>query len=839
MSGVPQQANVVIIGAGIVGNSLAYHLADLGWKDIVLIDKGPLPNPGGSTGHASNFIFPVDHSKEMTKLTQDSLATYRHFGTLVQPGGIELARTPERLQEAARRVTSGKAWGEPGEIITTAQIQAILPFLNTSEIIGGFYSPTAGVVDPLRAGTLMREHAMGLKALSVHANVEVLDITVANGRVTGVRTDKGYIKAEYVIIACGVWSPRIARMAGVAIPLQPIVHQFITVGPIAAFAGTRGEIEYPLMRDVDKNMYERQNGSDLEIGSYCHRTILHDPDDIPSNEEAALTPTELPFTGDDFDESMEIALELLPELLDREDVGIRHAINGLMSLTADGMPMIGEIPGVRNLWSAAAIWIKEGPGFGRVVAEWMTQGYPEIDVSASDIARFYPHQKAKYHVQARVYETFNKMYSIIHPAEQYGSARPARMSPFYERQRALDAVFYEAAGWERPQWYKSNEAFVDRYPAANIMPRPAEWESRWWSPIINAEHLAMREGVGLFDLASFAIFDVSGPGAVDYMEKMAVNKMDVPVRRAVYTPILNQHGGFRGDLTVMRLGDEHYRIVTGGGLGNVDKKWFMDNLPANGTLTFTDLTNTLCTVGLWGPKARNVLAEVTEADISNEGFPFSTVKTFYVNHIEVTAFRISYIGELGWEIYTTMDQALALWDILWAAGQKHGLLPIGAGVYGGTGRLEKVYRAFGAELEAEYNPVEAGLARPKVKKADFIGKEAYLKARAAGPAAILCTLTLDDPTEATGEPRYMMGREPILTLDGDVMTDALGRNSYVTSAGSGPSLGKHLLMAYLPSGQAYENNKLLVEYLGGHYHVTVARVGSQPLFDPDNERMKA
>ncbi|MCA9987150.1 MAG: FAD-dependent oxidoreductase, partial [Anaerolineales bacterium] len=594
MSGVPQQANVVIIGAGIVGNSLAYHLADLGWKDIVLIDKGPLPNPGGSTGHASNFIFPVDHSKEMTKLTQDSLATYRHFGTLVQPGGIELARTPERLQEAARRVTSGKAWGEPGEIITTARIQEMLPFLNTSEIIGGFYSPTAGVVDPLRAGTLMREHAMGLKALSVHANVEVLDITAANGQVTGVQTDKGYIKADYVVIACGVWSPRIARMAGVAIPLQPIVHQFITVGPIAAFEGTRGEIEYPLMRDVDKNMYERQNGSDLEIGSYCHRTILHEPDDIPSNEEAALTPTELPFTGDDFDESMEIALELLPELLDREDVGIRHAINGLMSLTSDGMPMIGEIPGVRNLWSAAAIWIKEGPGFGRVVAEWMTQGYPEIDVSASDIARFYPHQKAKYHVQARVYETFNKMYSIIHPAEQYGSARPARMSPFYERQKALDAVFYEAAGWERPQWYKSNAGLVDKYPDANIMPRPAEWESRWWSPIINAEHLAMREGVGLFDLASFAIFDVSGAGVVDYMEKMAVNKMDVPVSHAVYTPILNQHGGFRGDLTVMRLGDEHYRIVTGGGLGNVDKKWFRDNLPADGSLIFTDLTNTLC-----------------------------------------------------------------------------------------------------------------------------------------------------------------------------------------------------------------------------------------------------
>ena len=838
MSSLPTHANVVVIGAGIVGNSLVYHLSELGWKDIVLIDKGPLPNPGGSTGHASNFIFPVDHSKEMTKLTQDSIDTYKHFGTMVQPGGIELARTPERMQEAARRVTSAKAWGEHGEIISTEQIREMLPFLNTQDIIGGFYSKGAGVVDPLRAGTLMREHAMALDALSVHANVEVLDVKVENGRVRGVMTDQGYIEAEYVIIACGVWSPRIATMAGVSIPLQPIVHQFITVGPIAAFEGTKGEIEFPLMRDVDKNMYERQNGSDLEIGSYCHRTILHDPEDIPSNEEAALTPTELPFTDDDFDESMEIALELLPELIDREDVGVRHAINGLMSLTSDGMPMIGEIPGVKNLWSCAAIWIKEGPGFGRVVAEWMTQGYPEVDVSASDIARFYPHQKAKHHVQARVYETFNKMYSIIHPAEQYGSARPARMSPFYARQVDLGAVFYEAAGWERPQWYASNAELVNKFDEARVMPRPAEWESRWWNPIINAEHLALRESVGLFDLASFAIFDVTGTGVVDYMEKMTVNKVDVAVGRAVYTPILNHYGGFRGDLTVMRLGTNHYRIVTGGGLGNVDRKWFTDNMPDDGSVQLVDLTNTLCTVGLWGPNARAVLADVAEADVSNEAFAFGTVQTFYINHIEVTAFRISYIGELGWEIYTTMDQALALWDILWAAGQKHGLLPIGAGVYGTTGRLEKGYRAFGAELEAEYNPVEAGLARPKVKKANFIGKDAYIRARAEGPAAVMCTLTLDDPTEATGEPRYMMGSEPILNLDGEVLSDSHGRNSYVTSAGSGPSLGKHLLMAYLPSAQAYENNKLLVEYLGGQYHVTVARVGSQPLFDPDNDRMK-
>jgi glycine cleavage system aminomethyltransferase T/glycine/D-amino acid oxidase-like deaminating enzyme len=835
---LPQKANVVIIGAGIVGNSLVYHLAEMGWKDIVLLDKGPLPNPGGSTGHASNFIFPVDHSKEMTKLTQDSIETYRKLGTFTQSGGIELARTEERMQELTRRVTSAKSWGEHGEIISPEKIKELAPFVNTDLVLGGFYSKRAGVVDPLRTGTLMRERAQELGALKVFSNIEVTGIDVQKGRVRGVQTNQGDVQAEYVLIACGVWSPRIARMAGTSIPLTPMVHQFITVGPIPLFEDTRGEIEYPLIRDVDRNMYQRQNGSDLEIGSYIHRPMWHEPDDIPSIEEAALSPTELPFTQDDFDESMEFALELMPDILDREDVGIRHAINGLMSLTPDGMPIIGETPNVKNLWSVAAIWIKEGPGFGRVVAEWMTHGIPEIcDVTASDIARFYDHNSTKFHIHARTGEAFNKMYGIIHPAEQWESSRGVRLSPFHARAEALDAVFYETVGWERPHWYESNKSLLDEY-GDRVMPRPAEWDSRWWSPIINAEHLAMRDRVGMVDLTAFSIFDITGPGSLDYVQTMTVNQMDVGVGRAVYTPLLNPFGGFKADLTIMRLGEEHFRVVTGGANGNVDKKWFTDHLPDDGSVQFQELTSALCTLGLWGPKARDVLQAVTEDDVSNEGFPFATVKPIAMDHIQALAFRISYVGELGWEIYTTMDQGQRVWDILWEAGQAHGVIPVGIGVYGTTARLEKGYRAFGMELEAEYNPVEAGLARRKVKSHDFIGKEAYLKAREEEPAATLCTLTVDDPTSSTGEPRYMLGSEPILTTKGEPIIDREGRRSYVTSAGSGPSVGKHILLGYLPPEQAQEGTNLLVEYLGEQYPVTVAVVGSTPLFDPDNERMK-
>lgn len=838
MSSLPKQANVVVIGAGIVGNSLVYHLAEMGWKDMVLIDKGPLPNPGGSTGHASNFIFPVDHSKEMTILTQDSIETYRKLGVFTQSGGIELARTEERMQELARRVTSAKSWGEHGEIISPQKIKEMAPFVNTDLVLGGFYSTGAGVVDPLRAGTVMRERAMELDALQVFSGIETTGVDVQNGRVRGVQTSEGYIQAEYVLVACGVWSPRIARMAGASIPLVPMVHQFMTVGPVSIFEETTGEINFPLIRDVDRNMYQRQNGSDLEIGSYIHRPMWHEPDEIPSNEEAALTPTELPFTADDFDESMEFALELMPEILDREDVGIRHAINGLMSLTPDGMPVIGETPEVKNLWSVAAIWIKEGPGFGRVVAEWMTHGIPEIcDVTGSDIARFYSHQRTKKHIRARTGEAFNKMYGIIHPAEQFESSRNVRLSPFYARQKELDAVFIETVGWERPNWYESNKHLLDEY-GDRVMPRPAEWDSRWWSPIINAEHLALRERVGMIDLTAFSIFDITGSGALDYVQYMTVNQMNVPVGRAVYTPLLNPHGGFKADLTILRLGENYFRVVTGGGAGNVDKKWFTDHLPADGSVHLEDKTSALCTVGLWGPKARDVLQAATEDDVSNEGFPFATVKELTIDNVRVLAFRISYVGELGWEIYTEMEYGQRLWDLLWEAGQPHGLLPVGIGVYNVTARLEKGYRAFGAELESEYNPVEAGLARPKVKKADFIGKEAYLKAREEEPAAILCTLTVDDNTSSSGEPRYMLGSEPILTPAGEPIIDRKGRRSYVTSAGSGPSVGKHLLLAYLPPEYAQEGASLKVEYLGEQYPVTVAVAGSTPLFDPNNERMK-
>ncbi|HEY7661390.1 MAG TPA: FAD-dependent oxidoreductase, partial [Actinomycetota bacterium] len=671
-----EQARAVVVGAGIVGNSMAFHLARLGWRDLVLIDKGPMPNPGGSTGHASNFIFLVDHSKEMTAFTLDSVRQYRELGVFTQSGGIEVARTPERVEEFKRRVTSAASWGiEPVELLTPAEVRKLVPFVDDAVILGGFSTPGVGVVDSLRAGTLMREQAQAMGALTISANNEVVGIDVERGRVSGVRTLQGDIRTEVVVVACGVWSPRIAAMAGASIPLAPAVHQMIDVGPVPMFADSVGEIEFPIVRDVDTNMYERQHGGELEIGSYAHRPILMDADDIPSIEASAMSPTELPFTQEDFDAQMEDALELMPEIVGDETVGVKYAINGLLSLTPDGNPLLGETPEVRGLWSAAAIWVKEGPGIAKTIAEWMTDGCPEIDPHASDIARFYEHQRTRAHIWARTSEGYNKTYGIVHPAEQWASNRAVRTGPFFGRQEALGAVFVEGGGWERPHWYESNAPLVDAYGDRG-MPRTAEWESRWWSPVINAEHLAMRERVGLVDLSAFAILDVSGPGALGFLQGMAVAQVDVAIGRVVYTSLLNEAGGVKADLTIMRLSEDRFRVVTGGASGRIDRKWLVDHLPDDGSAHLDDETAAWATLGLWGPRARDVLASVTDDDVSHEGFGFATCRWIEVGTVPVLASRISYVGELGWELHVSIEQGARLWDLLWEAGAPHELLPV-------------------------------------------------------------------------------------------------------------------------------------------------------------------
>ena len=838
MSELPTRANVVVIGAGIVGSCLVGHLARLGWTDLVLLEKGPLPNPGGSTGHASNFIFPVDHNKEMALLGEQSANQYRDMQLSVDSGGIEVARTADRMHELARRMTSARAWGIEAHLLTPAEVVELVPFVNEEVILGGFYSPTVSVVDSLEAGTTMRREAVETVGCQVFANTEVLDIETSEGEggVTTVRsvvTDKGTIQADHVVIACGVWSNRIANMAGAAIPLVPTVHQMADVGPVDILAETNNEIGYPIVRDMDTLCYERQSAGSMEIGSYGHRPIFHHPDEIPSNEEAALSPTEMPFTPDDFDPQMETAIELMEMLGDAE---IKYAINGLLAMTPDTMPCLGETPEVRNLWSAAAVWVKEGPGMAQVVAEWMTFGYPRvIDVHGADIARFYDQERTEEHIWARAEEHFNKTYGIVHPDEQWEGRRNLRVGPYFSRQEDLDAMFFQARTWERPQWFGANADLVERY---DLSERDVEWDNRWWSPITIGEHLNLRENCGVVDLSAFQIYELEGPGAVEYADRLAVNKVDVPVGRSIYTPWLTADGGFHSDLTMMRLGEDRVRIVTGVFDGGRDEFWTRRHMPTDGSVSFRNITEQVTTLGLWGPNAPAVLSQLTDQDLSQTDSPYGSIVDAEVAGLPCQLFRISYVGDTGWEIYAAWDDGPALWDALMEAGADLGIRPTGGGVYGSSGRLEKGYRLMGAELESEYNPVEAGLARPRVKAADFIGKEAYLTAREAGdPEVLMCTLTVEDQTDGRGRKRHMMGgNEPILTPDGDRITDSHGRVSRVTSAGYGPSVDRHLLMAYLPRELAVSGTDLQVMYMNELYPVEVATTGS--VFDPTDSRMK-
>ena len=839
MSEFPNKAKVVVIGAGIVGNCLVGHLARLGWEDIVLLDKGPLPNPGGSTGHASNFIFPVDHNKEMALLGEQSANQYRDLNLSVDSGGIEVARTEERMEELNRRMTSAKAWGIEAHLLSPAEVKEHVPFINEDVILGGFYCPTVSVVDSLETGTVMRKEAIETAGCQVFANTEVLDIETSEqpGGITQVEavvTDKGTIQAEYVVIACGVWANRIANMAGATIPLAPVVHQMADVGPMDILAETNNEIGYPIVRDMDTFCYERQSSGSMEVGSYGHRAIIHHPDTIPSNEEAALSPTEMPFTPDDFDDQMETAIELMDMLGDAE---IKYAINGLLSLTPDGMPCLGETTEVRNLWSAAAVWVKEGPGMAQVVAEWMTYGYPRvIDAHGADIARFYDGERSEDHIWSRADESFIKTYGIVHPSEQWGGRRNIDVGPYFSRQEDLDAMFFQARTWERPQWYGANADLVDRY---DLEEREVEWDNRWWSPITIGEHLNLRENCGLVDLSAFQIYTLEGEGAVEYADYLAVNKVDVPIGRSIYTPWLNQDGGFHSDLTMMRLAEDKVAVVTGVFDGGRDSFWVNRHMPTDGSVKFTNLTHKITTLGLWGPNAPATLAQLTDHDLTQEGSSYGSIVEVEIAGLPCRIFRISYVGDTGWEIYTDWDNGPALWDALMKAGADLGIRATGGGVYGSSGRLEKGYRLMGAELESEYNPLEAGLARPKVKAADFIGKEAYLAAREKGdPEIEMCTLTVEDLTDGQGRSRYPQGgNEPILTMDGERIVDSHGRASRVTSAGYGPSVGKHLLMAYLPTELAVPGTDLQVMYMNELYPVKVGSTGS--VFDPDDSRLKS
>ena len=851
---LPREASAVVIGqGGIVGASVVHHLIERGLRDIVGLDLSAIPTDIGSTSHASDFCYMTSHDRMSCLTTIYSREFYERLGHYSRVGGLEVARLgdEERMQELARKVGSGKAFGTRVELICAARAKELFPLLDERRIEGALWDPDAGLVVPRsqRVAGVLIERALASGKLSIFARTPALSIDVQNGRVCGVETRKGYVRTSVVVFSCGIWGPLLAERTGSALPLTPFEHPLLFFGPFDAFAGTGKEIGYPLLRDQGNSSYMRDTGDpttseggQLEWGYYeqAQPRLVH-PRDIAAPGEARLSPSMRDFDIEQVMAGYERATEILP-LLGELGWDAKRSFNGLMSITADGAPLIGESPEVRGLWFAEAVWVKDAPGLGKVLADWMTGGRTEWDASGIDIARFYPVQKTPAYVWGRCFETAKKVYNPpVHPREPYTSGRDLRRGPFWPREQELGGYFMEAAGWERAHGYRANESRLASY-LERVPERRNEWDARHFWPVSNAEQLAMSDHAGMINLSHFAIYDVAGADAGPFLEYLSVARVGGATApgQGVYTHFLDEAGGVHSDLTIIRLGPSEYRVVCGGSTGPRDLKWMRDAREDRGfRADIRDRTDELVTLGLWGPAARRILQTLADEPegLSRERFAFATAREIRVRGLPVWAFRISYVGEQGWELYLSPSYGLALWDLLY----EQGAIPVGIETYANTRRMEKSLRLQNADLLTDYNLYEAGLARAKVKAEEFRGKAAYLAQRERKrQSAYLCTLSLTGNVDRAGVARYPVGQWPILDRDtGEVLIDEIGRRSYVTSIAYGPSLGRNIALGYLPEACAHEGRELALEYFGERYPLRVDAVGQRALYDPANERPKS
>ncbi|MBZ3905915.1 GcvT family protein [Streptomyces griseiscabiei] len=806
---------VVIIGAGVVGAALADEISARGWTEVTVVDQGPLPATGGSTSHAPGLVFQTNSSRTMTELARYTVEKFCSLDVdgkpcFLQVGGLEVATTPERLTELRRRHGWITAWGIEARLLTADECLAQHPLVNPDKVLGGLLVPTDGLAKAVLAveAQIRRATERGVTFLPRH---EVLDVLKADGEITGVLTDQGEIPADIVVCCAGIWGPKIARMAGMNLPLTPLAHQLAWTGPIPALAGQTEEAVRPILRHQDADLYYRDRFDGIGIGYYGHRPMPITADEILSVDEADDMPSVLKFTEDDFADAWTETQSLLPAT---KEADIAEGINGLFSFTTDNFPLLGESPDVKGFWVAEAVWVTHSAGVGRAMAEWLVDGYcSSFDLHECDVNRFEPHQLSPEYVLARDCQNFVEVYDILHPLQPSGDPRPIRTSPFHTRQKEHGAFFLEANGWERPQWYEANSGLVE----GRSIPTPGDWAARYWSPIVGAEAQATRETVAMYDMTALKRLEVSGPGAADLLERLCTGKVAKSVGSVTYTLFLDHDGGIRSDVTVARLARDTFQI---GANGNLDLDWISRHLPADGTVQVRDITPGTCCVGLWGPLARKVLQPLTDADFSNDGLKYFRAKHAYIGSVPVTAMRLSYVGELGWEIYTTADQGQKLWDTLWEAAKPLGGVIAGRGAFNSL-RLEKGYRSFGTDMTYEHDPYEAGVGfAVKLDKDDFIGKDALLRRKENVRRKLTC-LVIDDPRSV------VLGKEPV--LDGDRPV------GYVTSASYGYTIGKGIAYAWLPTELTAPGTVLHIGYFDQRVEAVVTE---EPLFDPTMSRLR-
>ncbi|MEX1651643.1 FAD-dependent oxidoreductase [Streptomyces pseudovenezuelae] len=806
---------VVIIGAGVVGAALADEISARGWTEVTVVDQGPLPATGGSSSHAPGLVFQANPSKTMTELARYTVEKFCSLDVDGQPcflqvGGLEVATTPERVTELHRRHGWLTAWGVDSRILTADECVEKHPLVNRERVLAGLHIPTDGLAKAVLAVEAQIRRATG-RGVTFLARHEVLDVLRADGEVTGVRTDQGDLAADIVVCCAGIWGPKIARMVGMNLPLTPLGHQLAWTGPVPALAGQTEEAVRPILRHQDADLYYRDRHDTLGIGYYGHRPMPITADEILSVDEADAMPSVLKFTEDDFADAWTETQSLLPAT---KDAKVEEGINGLFSFTTDGLPLLGESPDVKGFWVAEAVWVTHSAGVGRAVAEWLVDGHcSSFDLHECDVNRFEPHQLSPEYVLARDCQNFVEVYDILHPLQPSGDPRPIRTTPFHARQQELGAFFLEANGWERPQWYEANAPLVE----GRSIVTPNDWAARYWSPIVAAEAQTTRETVAMYDMTALKRLEVSGRGAADLLERLCTGKVAKSVGSVTYTLLLDHDGGIRSDITVARLAPDVFQV---GANGNLDLDWFTRHLPADGTVQVRDITPGTCCIGLWGPLARDVLQPLTDEDFSATGLKYFRAKRAHIGSVPVTAMRLSYVGELGWELYTTADLGQKLWDTLWRAAKPLGGIAAGRGAFNSL-RLEKGYRSFGTDMTYEHDPYEAGVGfAVKADKEDFVGKAALERRRADVRRKLTC-LTIEDPRAV------VMGKEPV--YDGQ---RAVG---YVTSAAFGHTIGKGIAYAWLPAELAVPGTTVHIGYFDQRVEAAVAE---EPLFDPAMSRLR-
>ncbi|HSU69976.1 MAG TPA: FAD-dependent oxidoreductase [Micrococcaceae bacterium] len=831
---------VVIIGAGIVGANLADELLSRGWTNITVIEQGPLQLAGGSTSHAPGLVFQTNASKTMSSFagyTVEKLLSLNAGGTSCfnQVGGLELATTPERLAELHRKHGYASSWGIEARIIDPDECEKHHPLINRSMVLGGLYVPSDGLALAARAVQLLIERASEAGATFI-GSTPVTGIEHSGGKVTGVRTPDGVLPADIVVSCAGFWGPQIGAMVGMAVPLLPLAHQYVTTTALPELAG-RNEMPngagMPILRHQDRDLYYREHGDRLGIGSYAHRPMPVDMAQLPRVDASQMSehkmPSRLDFTEADFLPSWEDSRELLPALRAAQ---IGDGFNGIFSFTPDGGPLVGESPDVEGFYVAEAVWVTHSAGVARAVAELLVEGQSRTPLHECEVSRFEQVQTADSYVSETSQQNFVEIYDILHPLQPRVSPRDLRVSPFHVRQKELGAFFLESAGWERPHWFEANAGLLDELPAEWQPPQREAWAARFSSPISAAEAWKTRTAVALYDMTPLKRLEVSGPGALELLQRLSTGQIAKKPGAVTYCLLLAGDGGVRSDITIARL-DEHTFQV--GVNGNIDLDYFSVEARRQTTadvaawVQVRDITGSTCCIGLWGPLAREVMAKVSQDDFGNDALRYFRTKQVRIGGIPVTAMRLSYVGELGWELYTTAENGLRLWDLLFEAGQEHGIIAAGRGAFNSL-RLEKGYRLWGTDVTPEHDPYQAGLgfsvSKAKTgedgagKQVGFVGADGLRLRREQPAARELRCLTVDDGRSV------VLGKEPVY-LDG-------APAGYVTSAAYGYTVGKPIAYAWLPAATAV-GDPVEIEYFGRRIAATVA---AEPLVDPGMERLR-